>query len=89
VTVSARRAGDEVEVLVHNEGEPIPREQLPGLFDSFRRGQRQQKTGDGSMSGLGLGLYIAKEIVTAHGGRIEVNSTGAAGTTFICRLPPR
>jgi signal transduction histidine kinase len=89
VTVSARRAGNEVEVLVHNEGEPIPREQLPALFDSFKRGQRQRKSGDGSLSGLGLGLYIAKEIVTAHGGRIEVSSTGSGGTTFMCCLPSR
>jgi signal transduction histidine kinase len=89
VTVSATRARNEVEVLVHNEGEPIPSEQIPALFDSFRRGERQQKSGEGSPRGLGLGLYIAKAIVTAHGGRIDVNSTGAAGTTFICRLPPR
>lgn len=40
-------------------------------------------------SGLGLGLYIAREIVTAHEGKIEVNSSPETGTTFSVRLPLR
>jgi len=71
------------EFAVHNEvGEgPIPPDALPGLFQAYRRTD-EEHTG----SGLGLGLYIVREIVEAHRGRIAVEST-AAGTTFRVRLP--
>jgi len=69
-------------VLVHNEGSPIPPELLPHLFDPFRRGA---DTG----GGLGLGLYIARAIVVAHGGSIEARSSAGEGTTFVVRLPAR
>lgn len=67
---------------VHNEG-AIPEDQLPWLFDPFRRGATMS-TG---AQGLGLGLYIAKQIVLAHGGQIAVDSTPASGTTFQVSLP--
>lgn len=69
----------QVVVEVHNNGEPIPSEQMPGLFEPFRRG-------DKSPAGLGLGLFIVREIVRAHEGTIDVASA-AGGTTFIMRLP--
>jgi PAS domain S-box-containing protein len=70
---------------VTNEGQPIPSELLPEIFDPFRRDQsRSQRTG----SGLGLGLYIAERIVSAHLGTIWVDST-ARETTFTVRLPRR
>ena len=65
---------------VHNDGAPIPASVLPVLFEPFRRG-------DGSPHGLGLGLYIVREIVRSHGGAIEVHSTAAEGTTFVSRWP--
>jgi phosphoserine phosphatase RsbU/P len=61
---------------VHNHGSPIPSPVLPRLFEAFERGSTSDKVG------LGLGLYIVKQIVEAHGGRVEVESTQAAGTTF-------
>ena len=85
VTVTAKRTGDGVEVSVHNEGTPIPPDKMPRLFDSFYRlDNREADTGSSS---LGLGLYICKEIVVAHGGTIDVRSSANEGTTFIVRLP--
>lgn len=88
-------AGGRVEVLldaegpgltrirVRNEGETIPPEHLPRLFDRFYRVDpaRERATG-----GAGLGLAITRSIVTAHGGTIQVTSSGNA-TTFEMRLP--
>jgi len=85
VTVTARRAGEIVIVEVHNTGEPIPESLRARLFDPFRRGEREG--GAPKAAGLGLGLYISREIVVAHGGDIEVESTRAEGTTFRVSLP--
>jgi signal transduction histidine kinase len=71
-------------LTVHNQGPPIPEETLPALFEPFRRGTGQATE---HPSGLGLGLYIVREIVRAHDGSIEVASTAAEGTTFTVRLP--
>jgi PAS domain S-box-containing protein len=71
---------ERVVIEVHNRGIPIPPDLLPVLFDPFRRGRRG--------SGLGIGLYIAKQIVEAHGGTIAVvESTIEAGTRFRVVLP--
>jgi signal transduction histidine kinase len=76
--------GDCVRVEVHNEGPPIPRTLLSGIFEPFRRAVE----GDGHpTSGLGLGLYIVEQIARAHGGTVSVRSTEAEGTTFTLRLP--
>ena len=61
---------------------PIAGDQLATLFEPYRRGaDRAQQAG-----GLGLGLYIVRELVRAHGGTIEASST-SAGTTFSIRMP--
>jgi signal transduction histidine kinase len=80
VGIRIEGAGQDVVLSVHNDGEPIPASVLPVLFEPFRRG-------DGSPHGLGLGLYIVREIVRSHGGAIEVRSTAAEGTTFVSRWP--
>jgi PAS domain S-box-containing protein len=74
-----------VRLSVHNEGPPIAAEQLPALFEPFRVGSRES----GARGGLGLGLFIVKEIVRSHGGRVEVASAAGAGTTFTVHLPRR
>jgi signal transduction histidine kinase len=71
-----------VRVSVHNGGPPIPAHELPTLFEPFRQGASA-----GTNQGLGLGLYIAREIVGAHGGGIEANSSAAEGTTFMTVWP--
>jgi signal transduction histidine kinase len=72
---------DGVTLTVRNEGPPVPLEERSTLFEPFRRGKRA--TGNG----LGLGLYIARQIVVAHGGRISVESGVGLGTRFIIWLP--
>lgn len=81
VDVCLEEKGDAVRIRVHNEGPPIPTSLLPFLFEPFRRGA----TGDAS--GVGLGLFIARAITTAHGGNIEVQSEHGRGTTFVVLLP--
>jgi signal transduction histidine kinase len=69
---------------VHNQGAPIPADQLSRLFEPFRRASQDENR---PRPGLGLGLYIVQQIVQAHGGTIAVRSTVADGTTFTVRLP--
>jgi phosphoserine phosphatase RsbU/P len=69
---------------VHNQGEPIPPELVPQLFQPFVRGPQSLDTVRVS---VGLGLYIVREIVQAHGGHISVESTAQGGTTFRVELP--
>jgi K+-sensing histidine kinase KdpD len=81
VTIDARSA-DAVSLAVHNDG-AIPPALLPQLFEPFRGSERRY----GGSHGLGLGLYIVREIVRAHHGTVEVTSSEEAGTTFVVRLP--
>jgi signal transduction histidine kinase len=86
VTVGVRGVADEVAVAVHNRGPVIPPAQLHQVFSPLKRIGR----GDGpphDSGSLGLGLYIANEIVKGHGGRIDVESSDADGTTFTVHLP--
>jgi PAS domain S-box-containing protein len=80
VSFSLLDAGERVVLEVHNAGNPIPPEAMPHLFDPFRRASSEG-------GGLGLGLYIVEQVVTGHGGLIEVASTAEAGTTFLVILP--
>ncbi len=85
VEVRCRGAGADVVVEVRNAGPPIPPEFLPHVWDPFRRGPAAQE--GRARKGLGLGLFIARAIVLAHGGGIEARSTAAEGTVFAVRLP--
>jgi signal transduction histidine kinase len=71
-----------VELEVRNQGATIPPEVLPYIFDPFRQAQSAGRVSEG----LGLGLYIAREIVQAHGGHLEVDSDEHR-TRFCFRLP--
>lgn len=85
ITVGVRERGPELLAIdVHNEGPAIPDEAVPGLFDPYCRGRERGSSGTRS---LGLGLYIAREIVHGHRGRIEVRSSEAEGTTFTVVVP--
>ena len=74
--------GDRVAFSVRNGG-AIPEAHLPWLFDPFRRANPHAS----GSQGLGLGLFISKQIVLAHGGTIDVCSTPADGTRFSITLP--
>ncbi|HEY3417854.1 MAG TPA: ATP-binding protein [Armatimonadota bacterium] len=82
VHVSARRAGDEVVVSITDLGRGIPRSAQAHLFERFYRA-----TGERKAEGLGLGLYITKLLVEAHGGHISVESAPGHGSTFSFTLP--
>jgi two-component system CheB/CheR fusion protein len=83
ITVRLTRAQDEARVSVVDRGVGIPREALPHLFDRFYRVSDMAR----QVQGLGLGLYICRRIVEAHGGRIEVESEPGQGSTFTVALP--
>ncbi len=71
-------------LAIHNDGTPIPPDTVAHIFDPFRRATEEAGRG---ASGLGLGLYIVREIVDAHGGAIDVRSSAEEGTTFTVTLP--
>jgi signal transduction histidine kinase len=83
VGLEARDAGRDVIVEVTNEGDPIPPEVLPTLFKPFGGGRLTTRA---RSHHLGLGLYIAHEIVRAHGGTLTAASSQGT-TTFALRLP--
>jgi signal transduction histidine kinase len=82
VRVSADSQGDIVELRVRNEGPAIPPNLIPVLFEPFIQGASVV-----APYSLGLGLYITKQIVLAHGGEIHVESSDETGTQFSVILP--
>jgi two-component system phosphate regulon sensor histidine kinase PhoR len=84
VTVGARRTDDAVEVRVVDEGVGIPAGERDRIFRKFYRAESTVRDGGG---GTGLGLFIAKELVSAMGGRIWVDSEEGAGSSFAFELP--
>lgn len=83
ISVESRIEGDDAVLAVRNAGPPIPDGELEHLFEPFKRGSNASSA-TGSM---GLGLYIAREVVVAHGGTIQVESLPGEGTCFTVRLP--
>lgn len=82
VTVSAAQDNGEAVVSVSDRGIGIPTDDVPNLFERFYRSRTTQQK-----EGLGLGLYIARLIVEAHGGRLWVESEPGQGSTFRFTLP--
>jgi signal transduction histidine kinase len=82
ITLNGHDDGNAVRLVVHNGGTAIPPDVLPFVFEPLARGH-----GDNSGHSIGLGLFIARTIVSAHGGNIQVTSTAEAGTTFTVALP--
>jgi signal transduction histidine kinase len=77
---------DAVALAVHNLGAPIPAEGMATLFEPFRRAHAEDSE-EPAAQGLGLGLFIVREVVQAHGGSVSATSSLQAGTTFTVRLP--
>ncbi|HEX8873940.1 MAG TPA: HAMP domain-containing sensor histidine kinase [Nitrosospira sp.] len=69
---------------VHNEGEPIPPEQIEGIFQLF---QRAAAAKEGDKDGWGIGLPYVRSVAESHGGSIAVDSVVERGTTFIIDIP--
>jgi signal transduction histidine kinase len=82
VEVRLERRGDEVLLSVRDHGIGISEEDLVRIFSRFERA-----AAPGRYAGLGLGLYITRHLVTAHGGEVNVTSTPGQGATFQVQLP--
>jgi len=80
IFVGCQMAGDEIVVFVRDTGPGIPEEHVSHVFDKYWRGKR-------SRDGLGLGLPIVRSIITAHRGRVWLDSTLGKGCTFYFSLP--
>lgn len=72
---------------VHNFGAPIPEDVLPFIFNPMGRFSQRAAIEHGPTEGLGLGLFIASEIVASHNGSIDVASDLRQGTVFVVKLP--
>jgi signal transduction histidine kinase len=83
VDVGVVGSADDVVLSVHNAGPAIPAELLPHVFEPFR----QASEPGANVGTTGLGLFIVREIVSAHGGSVDVVSDATAGTTFTVRIP--
>lgn len=85
IVVRLGRSGDVVTAEVRNRGRVIPVEDRRWIFDALARGTTGHE--DRRPEGLGLGLYICKEIALAHGGSVDVRSDATEGTRFVVTLP--
>ena len=82
ITVRSEGGQGRVRVTVHNHGQPIRPDLLPRLFEPMVRGVEP-----GAAQGVGLGLYIVREIARAHGGSVDVRSDARDGTSFVLEWP--
>jgi len=82
IIVALNQVGEAVIISFMDRGPGIPAESLPFIFDRFYR-VRSERT----VTGTGLGLYICKQIIHAHRGKIWAESTPGQGTTFFIELP--
>ncbi len=83
IDISAGQQDKNIGITFSNQGNPIPRAELETIFEKFYRLDSARSTNTG---GAGLGLAIAREIITAHGGTISVESN-PENTTFTVKLP--
>ena len=84
IRMSIELAQGRVIVAVHNEGEPIPKEQIESIFQIF---QRAAAAREGDKEGWGIGLQYVRSVAESHGGSVAVDSAAPRGTTFIIDIP--
>jgi signal transduction histidine kinase len=84
ITLSAHAVGGLMQLRVKDGGVGVARADQSRIFQAFERVSNPSRVG-----GLGLGLYIGRQIATAHGGTLAVESTPKQGATFILELPVR
>ncbi|MHB9131244.1 MAG: MASE3 domain-containing protein [Armatimonadota bacterium] len=82
IRIQARQTDAVITISIMDEGKGIHPDDLPYLFDRFYRARGERRA-----EGIGLGLYITKTLVEAHGGRIRVESAVGQGSTFSFTLP--
>ncbi len=81
VTLSARRIGDEVALVVSDTGVGVAEQDQERIFEKFERGSSQAR-----QTGAGLGLSLVKSLIELHGGRVDLESHPGRGTTVTCWL---
>lgn len=86
ITIAARKLDNRLEISVEDTGEGIPADDLPFVFERFYRVDKSRTRATG---GAGLGLAIAKSLVEAHGGKIQVQSEKGRGSRFSFTIPLR
>jgi signal transduction histidine kinase len=84
ITVKIALLGERVMLSVHNEGEPIPPEQMENIFQVFRRADAAK---EGNIEGWGIGLPYVRSVAESHGGSVAVDSAVSRGTTFVIDIP--
>jgi PAS domain S-box-containing protein len=82
VEVSLRRDGAQAELIVTDAGPGIAEKDLPRIFERFERAVSMRNYG-----GMGLGLYVTRQIVNAHGGTVDAGNRPEGGAVFTVRLP--
>jgi signal transduction histidine kinase len=82
IAVTTSREEDRVAIAVRDTGPGIAAEEMPHIFEKYRRARDARR-----VEGTGLGLFIAKTIIEAHGGAIRVESTPGVGSVFTVLLP--
>jgi signal transduction histidine kinase len=87
VTISAEGESDTVVVQVRNFGTVLPQESLQAIFNPLVQLSMEHEQGRRPSTSLGLGLFIAREVTEAHGGKITADSDEHSGTVFTVRLP--
>jgi two-component system sensor histidine kinase KdpD len=83
IVISANQADDTVTIMVRDLGPGVPPDELEAIFERFYRGKRSQE----SVAGTGMGLSIARDIVSAHHGRLWAENAAAGGAQFSFTLP--
>jgi signal transduction histidine kinase len=80
--------GPQLTIRVKNQGKPIPPESLQVIFDPLVQLSEKSAIGiETPSTNLGLGLFIAREVATGHGGTLDVSSDAVNGTVFVLRVP--
>jgi two-component system, OmpR family, sensor histidine kinase BaeS len=85
ITLQGEQVPGSIRLVVRDTGKGIAPEDIPAIFDRFWRGDAVRSRTEGV--GGGLGLAIVRQLVLAHGGRIEVESPPGQGATFLIHLP--
>jgi signal transduction histidine kinase len=87
ISVTITGSIEAVEIAVHNSGKPIQADKIDRIFNPLTRASPHDQAGQPKQANHGLGLFITRQIVEAHGGTIDVISSEENGTTFTARLP--
>jgi signal transduction histidine kinase len=84
IRVDIALVDDRTMLSVHNEGEPVPPDQIESIFQVFVRAEAAK---EGNKEGWGIGLPYVRSVAESHGGSVTVDSAAARGTTFIMDMP--